>query len=377
MCLTRAPCSLVDRPGIHFMNPVANTLGLVRTGNAPWAEPGTVAICFVIAALEAARDKAVNVDSILSEAGISPELLDKPHARIPAKQYGALWRLLATQLDDELFGQDSRRMKSGTFAMICHAALSCDSLRQALERALRFFRLVLDDISGDLLVGNTEACLQLVKRDQVQCIFGQECLLMLLHGLACWLVGKRIPIVRAEFSYAEPAHSIEYRSMYAANLEFQKAHTAIFFDRSFLALPIVQNRRSIKDFLRCAPDGILVKYKSTSGLAACVRRRLRRSVGNSFIELDAMAADLGLTSATFRRRLHAEGTSYRLVKDQVRRDLAVGYLSSSDRSTAEIGWDLGFSERSAFERAFRNWTGVTPGEFRRRRLFDAASLTRV
>ena len=72
-----------------------------------------------------------------------------------------------------------------------------------------------------------------------------------------------------------------------------------------------------------------------------------------------------LTTATLRRRLAEEGASYQGIKDQLRRDLAISYLSHSDRSVMDIALELGFSERSAFHRAFRKWTGASPGEFRR------------
>jgi AraC-like DNA-binding protein len=72
-----------------------------------------------------------------------------------------------------------------------------------------------------------------------------------------------------------------------------------------------------------------------------------------------------MTTATIRRRLHEEGVSYQSIKDQLRRDLAIGYLSHTDRSVMDIALELGFSERSAFHRAFRKWTGAAPGEFRR------------
>ena len=64
---------------------------------------------------------------------------------------------------------------------------------------------------------------------------------MLLYGVACWLVGRRIPILRAQFSYPEPAHSAEYRLMYCTDLRFDRPYTGIAFDASYLDLPVVQN----------------------------------------------------------------------------------------------------------------------------------------
>ena len=104
-----------------------------------------MAICFVAAALRPIGARGIDPKAIL-EPGVSAELLRSPNARVSAQQYGALWRLIALTLDDELVGQDSRAMKAGTFAMICPAVLNASCLRQAIDRALRFLRLVLEDI---------------------------------------------------------------------------------------------------------------------------------------------------------------------------------------------------------------------------------------
>jgi AraC-like DNA-binding protein len=333
---------------------------------AAQSEPGTIAICFVAAALESVRARGLDADALLKDVGLSPGLLHSPQARVSAKHYGALWRLVALTLDDEFFGQDSRRMKSGSFAMICHSVLGCKTLGSAMDRTLRFYALILDDIRGELNRAGSEASITLHQDTVPQRVFAHETLLMLLHGVACWLVGRRIPIKRAQFSYPEPAYSAEYRLMYSTNLGFEAPHTAIVFDAALLALPIVQNERTVKDFLRNAPENILLKYKNGSSLGARIRRRLRQTLPGELPEFEELAAEMSMTPATLRRRLHEEGTFYQSIKDQLRRDLAIGYLSHSKRSAMDIGLELGFSERSAFHRAFKKWTGASPGEFRRR-----------
>jgi AraC-like DNA-binding protein len=342
--------------------------GLSRAAGAEAARsgPGTIAICFVAAALESVRARGLDADGLLRQIGLSPGLLQSSQTRVSAKHYGALWRLVALTLDDEFFGQDSRRMKAGSFAMICHSVLNCRTLGKAIDRSLRFYALILDDIYGKLNRDGAEASITLHDAAAPQRVFAHEVLLMLLHGVACWLVGRRIPIKRAQFSYEEPAHSGEYRLMYSTSIGFRAPHTAIIFDAAFLALPIVQNERTVKEFLRNAPENILLKYKNGSSLGARIRRRLRQSLPGDLPEFEALAEEMNMTPATLRRRLHEEGTFYQSIKDQLRRDLAIGYLSHSKRSAMDIGLELGFSERSAFHRAFKKWTGASPGEFRRR-----------
>jgi AraC-like DNA-binding protein len=331
------------------------------------AEPGTIAICFVAAALESVHGRDVSADALLANVGLSSSLLHVPQARVSAKHYGALWRAIAAALDDEFFGQDSRRMKVGSFAMLCHAVLSCKTLGQALERSLRFYALILDDISGTAERDGEEARIVLHERlaGASHRVFAHELLLMLLYGMSCWLVGRRIPILRTEFSYPEPPHSAEYRLMYCADLRFNRPNTLLAFAAGYLDLPVVQNERSAKEFLRAAPENILLKYKNGSSLTARVRRRLRQFLPGAVPDFERLADEMGMTSATMRRRLHDEGESYQSIKDHLRRDLAISYLSHSKRSVMDIALELGFSERSAFHRAFRKWTGASPGEFRR------------
>ncbi len=337
------------------------------TAAARPAEPGTIAICFVAAALQSVRARELNAEELLAKVGLSSSLLRVPQARVSAKHYGALWRTIALALDDEFFGQDSRRMKAGSFAMLCHSVLSCKTLGQALDRSLRFYALILDDISGKSERDGRDARIVLHERvaGADQRVFAHELLLMLLYGVSCWLVGRRIPLLRAEFSYAEPAYSAEYRLMYCADLRFNRPNTVIAFDANHLDLPVVQNERSLKEFLRTAPESILLKYKNGSSLNARVRRRLRQCLPGEVPDFERLAEELNMTPATLRRRLREEGESYQTIKDQLRRDLAISYLSHSSRSVMDIALELGFSERSAFHRAFRKWTGASPGEFRR------------
>jgi AraC-like DNA-binding protein len=82
-------------------------------------------------------------------------------------------------------------------------------------------------------------------------------------------------------------------------------------------------------------------------------------------DFETLAGELNMTTATLRRRLPRRALPIKEIKDQLRRDLAISYLSHSNRSVMDIALELGFSERSAFHRAFRKWTGASPGEFRR------------
>jgi AraC-like DNA-binding protein len=184
----------------------------------------------------------------------------------------------------------------------------------------------------------------------------------------CWLAGRRIPLTRVAFAHARPPHAREYALMYSANLEFGAPQTSMRFEGRALAAPVVQNPAKLQQFLRTAPQSVFLKYRNEESWAALLRRRLRGSVGEAqgWPVFEQVAAELGTTATTLRRRLEREGTSYQAIKDQLRSDVAIDYLCRSSLSVDEIGARIGFQDASAFHRAFKRWNGVQPGEYRKR-----------
>lgn len=328
-------------------------------------EKGSISICFVHSALAPLRERGIDAAPLLEEAGIAPAQLQSARARVSAQSFSTLWLAVARTLDDELFGQDSRRMKTGSFAMLCHAAVHCATLGEALHCMTRFFNMLLDDFHCS--VSSDERHVQLTIRERgarPPRVFGHETLLMLLHGVACWLAGRRIPVLYASFAYAEPAHGAEYQRMYSEHLSFDQGATVLTFDRTCLALPVVQDQATMREFVRGAPANIVLKYRNSSGLAAQIRRRLRATVRSEWPAFETLARELNRTPSTLRRRLEEEGQTYQAIKDQLRRDMAIDYLRHTEKTVAEIATELGFTETSAFHRAFKKWAGTGPGEYR-------------
>lgn len=329
-------------------------------------EKGTISISFVEAVLEGLRDRGFDADELLEQIGLSPSLLSLPHARVSSDTYTMLLRLIAQVLDDEFFGQDSHRMKVGSFAMMCHAVVHCRTLDKALKRTLRFFALMLDDLRGTLSCEDGQVVLTLAENpEHPSRLFAHETLLMFVHRLACWLVNRRIPIQWAAFRYPEPRHAAEHPLMFSSDMRYGRANTAIAFDPKYLALPVVRTAQSLKEFLAIAPENLLVQYKDSNSLAAQIQRRLRELSPADWPGFDQIADDMRTSASTLRRRMEAEGQSYQAIKDHLRRDMAINLLSDSTMSVMDIAAELGFAETSAFHRAFKKWTGANPGEYRR------------
>ncbi len=331
-------------------------------------EKGSVSIHFVAAALDGLRAQGMEPAPVLRKAGIAPALLHQPSSRVPVQAYAALLREVAQLLDDEFFGQDSRRMKVGSFALACLLALEGGGdLGGALALLCRAYNSIFDDLRVSVRRDGRRAALDIApaRPDHPPPVFAVETLFVYIHGVACWLVRRRIAIDEACLPYAEPAHSAEYFVLFSTQVRFGQDQCRLWFDASLLSLPVVQNRRAARAFLNQAPESFLVKYRNADGYGRRVVNLLRRRPPADWPGADAAASALRCSPATLRRLLRQEGTSFQAIKDRLRLDLARTALGRPDLSVADISAQLGFAEPAAFNRAFRQWTGTTPARYRR------------
>ena len=287
-----------------------------------------------------------------------------PAARVPASAFARLWIAVARLLDDEFFGLDSRRMKVGTFAMLCHALAGQTSVGPALRLALRGFGLCFDDIGVALRIGGgvagmvitnrivsrglaaTRSAAAQIEEAQVEDArrFADETLLVMLYGLLCWLAGRRVSLSRLDWAHPRPAHADEYRRMFSPLQRFDAPATAIWFDARVLQVAVAMTPAGLKAFLRDAPQSVFLKQVQTTGLSDRLRRLCRDALdrGDAAPTLSLLARELQLSPASLRRRLEDEGAAWGQLKDAVRRDLAWQHLACGQLSMGEIAARLGF-----------------------------------
>ncbi|KVE32479.1 AraC family transcriptional regulator [Burkholderia sp. TSV86] len=333
------------------------------------AQKGTVSIELVNTSLALARRRGVADAPLLAHAGIAAALLASPHARVSARQYGALWNAIAQALDDEFFGQDTHPMRCGSFIAMSQAALGARNGLRALARAVNFMHCVLDDLHAVIDATPERVRLHFVHRTAPNAsepppMFTYATYFVIVYGLTCWLIGRRIPLSHASFRCDEPPAVDEYRLMFCDDLRFRQPESYVDFDPVFAALPVVQTTKTLKPFLRDAPASFIVKYRNPHALGERVRAVLRTLPPAAWPTARALAARLNVAEATLRRKLAHEGHSYQSIKDALRRELAYTALADPRRTIADIAATAGFAEPSAFYRAFRKWSGMSPADYR-------------
>ncbi|WP_288129275.1 AraC family transcriptional regulator [Microbulbifer sp.] len=320
----------------------------------------------VDAHLAGARAAGIDCDALLLNADIEPKAMMHTDARIGREQVALLLRQLWDRLGDESGGYLARPWLPGTFAMMGHATINCPNLRRALLRAGRFVAMVSDDLQIKLVEDGEEARLifhhgnhkQLPNQNFV------ESLAVIWLRFFSWLIDRTILLERVHLAFPQPDYDEEYNDMFPCRHYFHQQETCLVFNTRYLSLPLVRDAQQLSEFLARAPECLLTQYKSDNSFTGRIRRMLQSHNSVENLSLDDVAERLFTSPQTLRRRLKDEGNSWQDIKDSVRRDMAMYQLKQQETAVAEIAERLGFSEPSAFNRAFKKWTGLAPGAYR-------------
>lgn len=306
------------------------------------------------------------IDKVIERANIAPELFHESGARISIEQFSRFYRQLAILLDDETPGFFSRPLRQGSLKFLCLGMFGSPNLDIALHRFRSFFRLVLDDMGFEVTRSGPLTRIALVEhvRPQGSRVLVHEIMLKLVHGVASWMIDRKIPLVQVDFAYQRPQRASEYVYLFPGPVHYDKAQTALYMESDYLLTPIRKNMVAFGTFLRNAPAAWLYVPASEKMQTHRVRDYLETRLGEQ-PTLASTGKALHLSTRSLSRRLAEEGTTFQAIKDELRRDMAINQLLKSNLSVTDISLSIGIDNQSVFNRAFKLWTGTTPGSYRR------------
>lgn len=303
---------------------------------------------------------------MLADAGISPELLAEGRSRVTIAQTVEMVQRLWRATDDELLGLGLRPMPRGTLRLVCFGLASAPTLGAAIRRFESFRRSLpgLPPVTLTSQEGEARASFDISGVAQPVPIV-IDTLLTVTHRFLGWAVGGRLPLLRVEVPYPRDPEIDDYDLIFGAPVEFSAPAPMLVFDAALLEHPIDRTEGELLAFLSNAPSAVLGPRDYSVSLAARVRRILERGLTGGWPTVEEIAAELAMSPPTLRRRLREEHTTVREIREQILRDAAVASLVRGDETVSALSRRLGFSEPSAFSRAFRRWTGSAPGSYQR------------
>lgn len=310
----------------------------------------------------------VDARGLLRDAGIDAAVTADPGERIPNAQWQAVMRQAAQAIADPAFGlRAARCWHPSNLGALGHAWLAAATLRTGLELLVRYWRIIGGRWLPELRVGREEIAFELhdPHADEVVAPIGTDITFAVVLDMCRMNYGAALRPLRVELARARPPHHAAYAAFYGCPVHFGAGRRALVLRRSEAERPLPSANRRIGEVLDRVIAEELARLDRSDVLAQC-RALLLETLPSGPLGEAGMAQRLHMSPRTLQRKLAARGTTHKQLVDETRRALALRFMEDSRRSLADITFELGFSQQSAFTRAFRRWTGRAPSEWRAR-----------
>tara|TARA_R100000935_G_scaffold58864_1_gene98774 strand:+ start:8330 stop:9424 length:1095 start_codon:yes stop_codon:yes gene_type:complete len=353
----------------------------VRKPEAPTAEPRTKShdtpllnnkvfapykVATLIDTVEACR---ISAETVLNRTGLSLEEIRNPHTLTSVRQYlTACDNIIAAGAGLGVAFEVGSRLHLSAYGMYGYALMCSPTMREFFDFAVRYHLLATPTLrlgwrlEGDLAIWEfTEIYREVMSNDLRNFLIRQQMMQNFTHVRD--VAGEDRTPVRALFGLADDGTATEDERMLECPCFYDQPVHELHYPASILDQAPELGNRLTRAMLEDTCDRLIGQAKMTSGVAGEVYQLLMLAP-NQFPSMESIALQIGMTERTLRRRLRGENRSYADIIDDVRKKLALEYLTTTRMSVDDIAWKIGFSDSSNLRRAVRRWTGQTINEVR-------------
>lgn len=316
----------------------------------------------------------------LSRNGVDTQALCQRHnltelenldASISSETHRALLADALTLTGDTGLGLKLGYQRSlATYDQLAYLMMSCSTLRAATETGLKY-QSYPGRFSGQSIITTFseiegEGCFQVNVKENLGALrlLAVEDLLGNIITTTRWVLGQPLPVTRLRCDYPAPPHADDYHAIFKCEIQFDAPAIQLFFDAAILDQPLPNASPHSARLYEA-----MCEQRSIQRQGGDVARRLWPLIVKDPAnppDMNEAARQLCCSTRTLRRKLQSEGWQYHQIVDRVREIHARRALSDPTLPITQIALQLGYADHSGFLKAFKKWTGLTPGEFRSR-----------
>lgn len=333
-----------------------------------------LSILLVRGLVEGVEQAGVARQRFLAAAGYDAAWLGEGDTRLSVEEYDRLVELAIEITGDQALGLHmAEAANATTYSLVAHLVAYANTMRQAIQSYLRYHRLLTDRSAFRLTEQGTSSTLvfDVPLGTQVCQRFHAELTLAGLFRMVQFFGGGD-GVHSVCFEHPRPNHAAEYARLFHGLERFEQPTSGVMFDSELLDRAQVNADTGFHAALEAhAQQRVTQLVGQTSYRERVLQYLLERGTIEQRKEMMDAARDIGVSVRTLRRRLQDEGASYSELAKKALATRAERLVADASRTIDETAYMLGFSDRSAFHRAFKRWTGMTPNEYRRHRVQGA------
>jgi len=319
---------------------------------------------FVEAVEKAGRDP----DRILESRGLDRKVFADPHGFIPAQDFADLLEDAARLTGDDCFGLHfGEQFHPKDIGPLAYVILNSPTVAVGIENVARYQRMHNEAARVSFTIGQKWAYLrhQLVNLSVESPRQHNEYSMAVALGTIRLMVGSGWSPVEVQFQHPAPPETSEHERVFSAPVSFDHDANALVLEPEFCERQVPAADARLYRILKENLDQALDELPPDNDLVASVRKLIAHSLGQGAPPLAQVARALAIGPRTLQRRLKECGVDFHALVDDTRHRCSLRYLADPKNTLTEIAYLLGYSEVSAFNRAFRRWVGSTPTEYRR------------
>ena len=314
----------------------------------------------------------------LAGSGIPVEDFENEAGRAPVKVIGDAWRFVASALDDPAIGVRAaiEGFNPAHWQSLGLAFLCSTTLRQALERLVKYFE-VLSDAADTRLVQEQQRLSFVAVTQQDPELIGYEAL---EFGLAALLVlmqevfPRPLRPVEVRLHRPQALANDDFAKLLGQNVIFGSAFESISFDIKAVDETLPSSNQSLAAYQDLFSEDYVARFGNNS-VSIEVRKQILRLMPAGESSIQNVAAAVHSTARSLQRKLGSEQTSFNNLLTGTRKQLSLTYIKQPQHGISEIAYLLGFANHSSFSRAFKQWFDVTPTDYRKNIILNDGSRT--
>jgi AraC-like DNA-binding protein len=313
------------------------------------------------------RESGIRPAPLLSKAGLTVEQIDDRGARLKVQSQIRFLELGAEALQDDALGFHlARDFDLREVGLLYYVLASSETLADALHKAERYSGIVNEGIllrfGARRETAITLSYVDVERRSDRQQV---EFWLTSIVRLNRQLTNRRLVPSRIRVAHHRAKTTPELRSFLGCDIEFGSNVDEIVFPAAVKLMPIVSADPHLNELLiKYCDEALAHREPNRTTLRSGVENAIALLLPHGKARADEISRRLGMSHRTLARQLASEGLSFSKILDDMKVDLARGYLRHRDLPISQIAWLLGYREVSAFTHAFKRWTGITPRQFR-------------